>query len=110
MEVKYLLSNGKGTTSKEEYLVDLFKLYLLIHPGDIQGSSIGFNRFFGDIHKNKLPDEVKFRIEQLVDSLSKYVGGTTIKLTSLEMLSPSRVRIVISVNELTEEISLNIYE
>ena len=40
---RYLLSTGASTTEIEKYVLDLFKLYIQIYPGDIPGSNIGFN-------------------------------------------------------------------
>ena len=41
---KFLLSTGKTTDKIEYYVVDLFRLYLSVYPGDIPGASrIGFD-------------------------------------------------------------------
>ena len=44
MKTRYLLSTGVISTKIELYILDLFKLNLGIHPGDIpHASDMGFN-------------------------------------------------------------------
>ena len=46
---KYLLSTGTATDRLEYYVLDLFRLYLKIYPGDIPGASgLGFDFNLGE--------------------------------------------------------------
>ena len=62
--IKYLLSTGETTTKLEEYVLDLFKMNLVIRPKDIPHySTLGFDFTLVGIPKDSLKLEVK-RLEQ----------------------------------------------
>ena len=109
--MKYILSSGRGTTRVEEYIIDLFKLYLKIYPGDIPGApDYGFNWDFSGIYKADLPGELRNRVEELVNKVnSRFGSGIRLSVKSLELLNEEKARLVVSAGEVNEEITLNIY-
>jgi hypothetical protein len=112
MTKKFVLSTGRTTTKIEEYILDLFKLYLSVNPGDIQYlPEFGFNFTFAGIPKADLPDKIQFRMESFVKKVSESFPGTRIVLEELSMISEETVRATISVNGTTSDnIFVNIYE
>jgi hypothetical protein len=110
---KYLLSTGRVTTKFEEYIVDLFRLYLQIYPDDIPGASnIGFNFILTDVMKSDLPDEVLYRAQSLVNSIkNKFSQGIDISLESCELIDEKLAKIVVKVNKkYSEEITIDLYK
>ena len=108
---KFLLSTGKTTDKIEYYVVDLFRLYLSVYPGDIPGASrIGFDFNLRDTFKPNLATEVQTRITSLVSTLSSRFTGLTIELVSCELIDETLVRVIVSCGEVqSEEIIVNIY-
>ena len=108
---KYLLSSGQATDRVEYYVLDLFRLYLKIFPGDIPGASgLGFDFNLGDTKKADIPDVLQSRMDQLVNKLrERFVSGITITLESLEIVSETRAKVVVSVNRMSDEIYFNLY-
>ncbi len=109
---KYLLTSGRGTDRIEEYVVDLFRLYLKVYPGDIPGASgLGFDFNLGDTRKADIPYEVSTRVNQLVRVIQdRFIGGVTISLDSVDIIDETLAKIVVTVNrDVTEEISFNLY-
>lgn len=104
--MKYLLSTGEITGKIEKYILDLFKLNMAIYPGDIPNSSIGFNFVITDVKKSELPGEIKSRITSLITRLQSRFSGITISLESLELLSEELARVVVRVNQESEQIEL----
>ena len=109
--MKYILSSGRGTYRVEEYLIDLFKLYLQIEPGDIPNSpDLGFNFDLSGILKADLPRELEARIGSLVNKVnSRFQSGVKLSLKSLELINETKVRVVISAGEYSDDVTLNIY-
>lgn len=109
---KYLLSTGGSTMKIEKYILDLFRLYLNIYPGDIPGSSIGFDFTLTDTKKDELIDAVRSRISSLISVIQNKVGGSnkgiSISLGSVQVLSEERAVIEINVNDNIEEFSVEI--
>lgn len=95
----------------EEYIIDLFKLYLKIYPGDIPNlPEYGFDFDLSGIYKADLPREIESRVNSLVNKVnSRFQGGVRLSLKSLEMISEEKVKIVVSAGEYASEITLNIY-
>ena len=111
--MKYLLSTGQLTEKFEYYVLDLFRLYLQIYPGDIPGdSSIGFNFILTDTYKADLIQEIRSRISGLVSQFRrKFNDSVEITLTECSMIDEKLVKIVVSVDNIkSEEMILNIYE
>jgi len=108
---KYLLSSGQATDSVEYYVLDLFKLHLKVFPGDIPGASgLGFNFNLGDTKKADIPEVLTTRINQLIKKLQdRFTTGITMSLVSLEIISEEKVKIVIKVNRISDEIYINLY-
>lgn len=110
-ELKYILSSGRGTTRVEEYIIDLFKLYLKIEPGDIPFvPDYGFNFDLSGIYKADLAREIESRVGGLVSKInSRFSSGVNLSLKSLELVDETKVRIVVSAGEYSSEITLNVY-
>lgn len=106
--MKYLLSTGETTGKIEKYILDLFKLNMAIYPDDIPNSNIGFNFVITDVKKSELPEEIKSRITSLITRLQSRFSGITISLESLELLSEELARVVVRVNQESEQIELTI--
>lgn len=106
--MKYLLSTGETTGKIEKYILDLFKLNMAIYPDDIPNSNIGFNFVITDVKKSELPGEIRSRITSLITHLQSRFSGITISLESLELLSEELARVVVRVNQESEQIELTI--
>lgn len=109
--MRYLLSTGESTNLPEYYIIDLFKLYLKIYPDDIPGASqVGFNFIFTNIKKNQILNEIRGRIDSLISKIkSKFSSNPNIEIVSLELIDETRVKLVISVNQVqSEEIEVDI--
>lgn len=110
---KYLLSTGVATDRIEYYVLDLFKLYIKIYPGDIPGaSSLGFDFNLAGVRKSDLPSVISSRVSQLVKTIQdRFTRGITIDLDSVEVIDETKAKIVVTVNrEVTEDIYVNLYE
>lgn len=110
---KYLLSTGKVTEKLEDYVVDLFKLYLTVNPNDIPGApGIGFDFTITQAFKADLSREVESRVGRLVQTIQdQFKTGVTIELTSCELIDEQLARIVVTVNKKrSEEIEFNVYD
>ena len=107
--MKYLLSTNDITDKIEYYILDLFKLYLQIYPNDIPGSDIGFNFILTDVKKTELPDEVKHRINQLINFLNNRFSGVKLSLKSIEIIDEEKAKITIDVNTIQSEIIINLF-
>ena len=112
MENKYLLSTGKITTKFEEYVLDLFRLYLGIYPNDIPGAgSIGFDFNLRGVYKANLANEVENRVSNLISNIKdRFKSGADIRLTSCELIDEKLAKIVVSCGTTSEEIKFNLYE
>ena len=110
-EMKYILSSGRSTTRVEEYMIDLFKLYLTIYPGDIPGApEYGFDFNLLGVYRQDLPNELKSKVSELVRKVnSRFSGGVSLVILSLDLVDETKARLVVSAGEVGEEITLNIY-
>ena len=111
--MKFLLSNGLSTDRIEYYVIDLFKLYLKVYPGDIPGFySFGFNFNMKGIMKKDLPDEVKSRVDRLIELIqNNFSSGVRIELESCELLNETKAKVIINVNQIKSDgIEINLYE
>lgn len=110
--MKYLLSSGRGTSRIEEYLMDLFKLYLHIFPGDIPGApDFGYDFNLQGTYQDVLPAELESRVSRLIQKVNSRFPAQrmNLRLESLELLSPERARLRISAGTLVDDIEVNIY-
>ena len=114
MKYQYLLSTGETTTKAEEYIIDLFRLYLGVYPGDIPHyKKLGFDFLLTDVTKGELESYVKSKIELLVDKIQDILPNKRyqISINTLEVIDEETVRLVIDVNSVTsEDIFINLYE
>ena len=102
---KYLLSTGLATDKLEEYIVDLFRLYLQIWPGEIPGlPQLGFDFILTDVKKSDLVNDVTSRLSTLITKIQDKFG-TAVKITldSVETIDASRVRATTTVNDNTTD-------
>jgi hypothetical protein len=108
--MKFLLSTGKSTDRVEVYVLDLFKLYLNIMPGDIPGTDIGFDFVLTDTLKSNLVSEVKRRVNSIVKLIQSRFDEKKVQISvsSLEFINDEKLKLVVSVNKTTsEEIVVN---
>ena len=111
--MKYLLSDNTVTTQVEYYVIDLFKLYLSVYPGDIPGAdSIGFDFNLRGTFKANLASEVESRINSLVSKFqSRFSEGLSFSLEECGLVDETRVRIVVSCGRIrSEDIVIDLYE
>lgn len=110
---RYMLSSGRTTTKIQEYILDLFSLYLGLNPGDVPGlPDFGFNFTFAGVPKMELMSKMEFRINAFLEKIGKSFPNHRIVLEELIMPTEETVKIVVSVDgsTATEPIYLNIYE
>jgi hypothetical protein len=108
--MRFLLSTGKSTDRVEVYVLDLFKLYLNIMPGDIPGTDIGFDFVLTDTLKSNLVSEVKRRVNSIVKLIQSRFDEKKVQISvsSLEFINDEKLKLVVSVNKTTsEEIVVN---
>lgn len=111
-EMKYLLSSGKITKRPEEYIIDLFRLYLTIYPGDIPGNpDFGFDFNLAGVYKPELPGKVKSIVESLIRKInSRFNYGVSLSLVSLDLVDETKAKVVVSAGDISNEITINIYD
>ena len=98
MARKYLLSTGLSTSKVEEYVLDLFQMYLCINPGDIpHRSDIGFNFTITDVMKDGLESEIMYRVRSLVENIKSKMSGMIIEIESVVLIDETRVKVILSV-------------
>jgi hypothetical protein len=110
--MKYLLSDNTVTSQVEYYVIDLFKLYLSVYPGDIPGAdSIGFDFNLRGTFKANLASEVESRISSLVSKFqSRFSGGLSFVLEECSLIDDSLVKVVVSCGRVrSEDIIVNLY-
>jgi hypothetical protein len=109
---KYLLSTGETTTKIEEYVLDLFKMNLIIRPNDIPHYSIlGFDFTLVGVPKDSLKSEVKRRIESLINNIQNLFDKSVVKISleSIEIINEETISIVVKINNYTSnEIKIDI--
>ena len=102
---KYLLSTGLATDKLEEYIVDLFRLYLQIWPREIPGlPQLGFDFILTDVKKADLVSNVTSRLSSLITKIQdKFGASVTITLDSVEIIDETKVMVTITVNDKTTD-------
>lgn len=107
---KYLLSTGASTTKVEKYILDLFRVYFNIYPGDIPNSNIGFNLVLTDTKKDELLEELRGRVDNLIIRIrDRFLGSLNITIENLALISETRARLEISVNDYSDILDIDIY-
>ena len=113
MEYRYLLSNGRSTTKAEEYIIDLFRIYLTVYPGDIPHyKKLGFDFLLTDITKDGMTEAVKGKVTSLVSKIQDSLPNQkyTITISELDLIDEETVRLVIDVSGYkSEDIYINLY-
>ena len=111
---RYLLSTGEATTKAEEYIIDLFRIYLTLYPEDVPHyNSLGFNFLLTDVTKENLKSTVTSKVEQLVGKIQDILPNKkyTISINTLDLIDEETVKLVIDVNgTLSEDIFINLYD
>lgn len=110
--MRYLLTTGEVTDRTELYILDLFKLYLTINPGDIPNlSSMGFDSNLREVNKKELENELKKRMNNLISKFKTRFEDVTIKFEDLKLIDESTAHLTISANKETEsyEIATGLY-
>lgn len=112
MKNKYLLSTGITTDRVEYYIIDLFKLYLSVYPGDIPNADyIGFDFIITDTKKADLVSDIRRRVDTLISKIQERVSGITISLAELALVNETTVKIIIDVNQIkSDEILVDLYK
>ena len=107
---RYLLSTGASTTEIEKYVLDLFKLYIQIYPGDIPGSNVGFNFIFTNVKKDEVVTEIRSRVSSLISKIKDQFSTTLdIQATAIDLIDEERVLITINVNNISDSVIVNLY-
>lgn len=111
---KYLLSTGKATYRLEQYILDQFKIYLTVNPGDIPGNStLGFDFTLVNVMKSDLKKEVAKRVSSLVQKIQNRHGkNVSIEINSLDIINEERADLVITVTAggtVTDSINLTLF-
>lgn len=109
----YVLSSGRVTDRLEYYIMDLFRLYLCVYPGDVPGSpEFGFNFSFGNVFRADLYDAIVSKVNELVSIISSRFNENEVRISivSLDIIDEELAKLVISVNKLqSEEITVKLY-
>lgn len=108
--MKYLLSTGRASDSIEEYIIDLFRLYLQVWPNDIPGlDDIGFDFILTNVKRPDLLGEVSMRLGSLVSKLRGKFNNVDITIDSIELIDETRIRVTLTVNNRnTEQIVIEV--
>lgn len=113
MEYRYLLSNGQATSKAEEYIIDLFRIYLTVYPGDIPHyKKLGFDFLLTDVTKDRMTDLVREKVTSLVSKIQESLPNQKYKITisELDLIDEETVRLVIDVSGVkSEDIFINLY-
>ena len=99
--IKYLLSTGDTTTKIEEYILDLFKMNLVIRPNDIPHyNSVGFDFILVGVPKDRLQEEVRGRLEDLVKDIQSHFDKNTIKISldTVSVINEETVSVTVKIN------------
>lgn len=102
---RYLLSTGQITEKVEEYVIDLFNLYLVIYSKDIpHRNDLGSNFNLSGYFKDELPTKLEILVNDLISKIQDKVGSkVNIKKISLDLIDEEKAKLVISVNQLISE-------
>ena len=109
---KYLLSTGILTDRVEYYIIDLFKVYLSIYPGDIPGApTLGFDFIITNTKKDELKSEIEKRVEDLISKIKNSTNNINIKVKELYLVSENVLKLVVEVNDVkSEDIMIDLYK
>lgn len=111
---RYLLSTGEATTKAEEYIIDLFRLYLTLYPGDIPHyKRLGFDFLLTNVTKENLKSDISLKVNQLIGKIQDILPNKkyTISVNTLDLIDEETVKLVIDVDgTLSEDIFINLYD
>lgn len=109
--MKYLLSTGEITDRIELYIIDLIKLNFVILPKDIPGSTIGFNYIITNEKKDEMISSIKSKLNSLISKIeSRLNKNVNITIQSIDLIDSSnnRIKLVINVNKVQDEIIVSV--
>ena len=101
---KYLLSTGETTSKIEEYILDLFKMNLVIRPNDIPHFDLlGFDFTLVGIPEDRLKSEITNRLELLIKNIQDLFDKSIVKISleSLTLINNETISVVIKINNYT---------
>lgn len=111
---RYLLSTGESTTKAEEYIIDLFRIYLTLYPGDVPHyQSLGFDFLLTSVTKDNLENTVKMKVEELIRKIQDVLPNKSYKISinTLDLIDEETVKLIIDVDgTLSEDIFINLRE
>ena len=114
MKYRYLLSTGETTTKAEEYIIDLFRLYLGVYPGDIPHyKRLGFDFLLTSVTKENLKSDITLKVDQLIGKIQDILPNKkyNISINTLDLIDEETVKLVIDVDgTLSEDIFINLYD
>lgn len=112
MTKKYLLSTGVTTDRIDLYIIDLFKIYLTVWPGDIPNyATLGFDFIMNNVKKDELVSEIRKRLGNLISIMQKKFQDVAMSITDLELIGDSTLKLVINVNQTrSDEIFVDLYK
>lgn len=109
---KYLLTTGETTTKIEEYIIDLFRLYLTVYPDDVPHKrNIGIDFNLAGTFKDELPGKVNSLVSELINKIkTKVPESVEIEQESLDLIDEGTAKLVISVNSVkSPDIIIDLY-
>lgn len=107
----YLLSSGKSTNRIEEYILDLFRINLIVYPRDIPHMTIGSDFIITNTPKSELGLEITSRINRLIDKISEKFQNINIEVKSLSLIDEETIDLVLNINGIiSDDIYINIIE
>lgn len=102
--MRYLLSTGESTTDRSRYISDLFRLHMEVYPREIPGlPNLGFDFLLTDVTKDRVLDEIKSRVANLVSKFQQKFTDIKMTVDSITLISESKARIVVTINNYSEE-------
>lgn len=110
---RYLLSTGRSTYLVEYYIMDLFKLYLQVFPGDIPGANnLGFDFTIRNVTKADLVKTIEQSVDRLIATIQRSLKqDISIKVGDIDIINEEHVKVTITVNNsLTDDVLINLYE
>lgn len=110
---RYLLSTGETTSKVEYYILDLFRIYLTVLPGDVPnaGSNIGFDFSLLGVTKNNLKSAIRSKVDELVKKIKSKNSGIDIEVTALNLIDEETASIEVTVNNMiSDTFNINIFE
>lgn len=106
--MKYLLTDGSTTSKIEVYVLDLFKLFMTVHTGDIiMNRSFGGEFSFSGVTNSTARIDVESKAEKIISQIKKSIPSTVIlNLVGVQFVSPTEVSVSININDQQYELGV----